>query len=1212
MPGKLSKKNEAAWSRSKGIVHKQYPGLSEDDDKFWAIVQHIYQNMKKSRIDKTIMSEALEITLLYPDEIIKEDIIDNYYLIKSHYSNLIKAYKLQGRIDFQGLNISIENRKRSVRKWYDPLKKEKGRTKMIYPYGYIRLTEGSDGEHVDCYIGDNRESKKVYVIHQQNPNTKKYDEDKVMLGFGTADEAKEAYLKHYNDPNFFGSMDEWQIDNFIEKVHRNKGKIKGGDLVKAVKVKTHVTVADVKARGMRWVTIRGNHVLVQQLGDGSWVVVGGAGGKLSHFKIDKLLSPSAYKKRSEERTKERLIDLTKEEIREQALLRKENIKLKREARARYEESVRGIVGSTKINFKSKITQTEMDEMNEIMENEKEKRLDKKKDEKLTPEEKKEMEKVKEELEKQSEEKVVKRLEKQAIDTLAQDYFGDHLDPNERQDMKELLDTEKAEKILIARRKFRDEIKKIEAGKPDLYSKLKISDTFAENSRSIKDSIVQEIKNHVETAKNVQLYDALNAQSLAIRRHIDTGSVEALNGVVGDIYGGGAVFSNDLIKTIGLEACVRMVAAKIQSDGKGEIVKDALIRFAQKNNRRIVEQALKESRDRFNTADEIRKLTERPPNSSGPSMLAASSANGYALKQVIAGQQALGTGVGSLRAEAHLINALEESPGDSVLIDMGRNLLRARNNAKKAGLKKGEFNMRSKGGRFIMEIPKESWNKFFTHNQEIIKKETVNDRIKSHKENDGYLPPGFKKEMSLFPAQEAGLRFFKENDRVLLDFEAGIGKTPTALAACMEAIHNKGARKCIIVVPPKLRQQFYNDSKKFLDEGNFNIVDNNSRPLKARTAAYAKEGPLITIMGRDTLSRDLEAIKAGGYDMVVVDEIHDITSASKNVKGGSQRYKAMMALSDLPLKIGMSGTNIKNRKTEVYKKINFIDPGHTLGTIKEFDNKYKGLNQGTNAFQDSSNNNFREEVSQWIYTQKNNLPVKLTTKKIRVDLGDEQVRAYSQSEEVYRKERDAKVRGAAKRRDERNYQIIHDGDPKTNSKFKYIPDTLDNHIGEKAVIHTVGKAPMFSMKKALEVKYGKGSVKLIYGDSTKTQVENAKKDFNNLDSKVKFLVGTSALEAGHNLQGGTVTFHLDIPNTYASMEQREKREYRKGQDKDVTSYVVSSRSPLDMRREDIVATKKKEMAIMGNSRQIEGLDEDGFLAILNQVTKEKKKVGKKVA
>lgn len=127
------------------------------------------------------------------------------------------GWALDRKFGWNGLLISIENKKGSLRKWQTD--KDSGQTKMCYDYGYIRRTQGNDGDHIDCYINEsNKQSDKVFIIHQNVPDTGKYDEDKVMLGFDTAQQAKSAYLKHYNSPKFFGSLDEMSLQSFKDKV----------------------------------------------------------------------------------------------------------------------------------------------------------------------------------------------------------------------------------------------------------------------------------------------------------------------------------------------------------------------------------------------------------------------------------------------------------------------------------------------------------------------------------------------------------------------------------------------------------------------------------------------------------------------------------------------------------------------------------------------------------------------------------------------------------------------------------------------------------------------------------------------------------------------------------------------------------------------------------------------------------------------------------
>jgi hypothetical protein len=138
---------------------------------------------------------------------------------------LQKGYTLQGRTEFQGLPISIENKKGSVRKWFDPHAKREGKTKMHYDYGYIRGTMGVDKDHVDVYLGPNSDATTAFVVHQMKaPDFTKFDEDKVMLGWDSEKEAKAAYLKQYDSPGFFGSISSIPMEKFKAKVLATKTK----------------------------------------------------------------------------------------------------------------------------------------------------------------------------------------------------------------------------------------------------------------------------------------------------------------------------------------------------------------------------------------------------------------------------------------------------------------------------------------------------------------------------------------------------------------------------------------------------------------------------------------------------------------------------------------------------------------------------------------------------------------------------------------------------------------------------------------------------------------------------------------------------------------------------------------------------------------------------------------------------------------------------
>ena len=147
------------------------------------------------------------------------------------------------RRSFRGLQISVENPAGSVREGADRGGK-KWRTKMTFDYGYIRRTEGVDGDHVDCYIGPDEDAPNVYVVHQRKAGDwKVFDEDKAMLGFPNKEAAVRAYLAHYDDKRFLGPVTTMPFDAFKAKALATKGDpgmIKSLVLFAKAHVKAHV------------------------------------------------------------------------------------------------------------------------------------------------------------------------------------------------------------------------------------------------------------------------------------------------------------------------------------------------------------------------------------------------------------------------------------------------------------------------------------------------------------------------------------------------------------------------------------------------------------------------------------------------------------------------------------------------------------------------------------------------------------------------------------------------------------------------------------------------------------------------------------------------------------------------------------------------------------------------------------------------------------
>ena len=121
--------------------------------------------------------------------------------------------KAGGTIDYQGLRVTIETPAGTKRHWTDQ-QGRKGSTLMRYPYGYVEGTEGQDGDEVDVFVGPDPRAPEVFVVHQQNPETKQYDETKCFLGFHDKETVEKVYRQHYDRSDFQLWTDTMAVDAF--------------------------------------------------------------------------------------------------------------------------------------------------------------------------------------------------------------------------------------------------------------------------------------------------------------------------------------------------------------------------------------------------------------------------------------------------------------------------------------------------------------------------------------------------------------------------------------------------------------------------------------------------------------------------------------------------------------------------------------------------------------------------------------------------------------------------------------------------------------------------------------------------------------------------------------------------------------------------------------------------------------------------------------
>ena len=165
----------------------------------------------------------------------------------------------KGHVQIGTFNVTIEQPKGSVRSGVDA-NGNKWETTMQNTYGYIRGTEGVDGDHIDVFLSndiDGWNGRRVFVVDQYNEDGS-FDEHKVMLGFNETDDAEAAYFANYDNDwakkhkTVVTGVNLEDFEKWIDSSHRKTKAFAEYKSVKSVKEQSSSTqvnrLSEIKSR----------------------------------------------------------------------------------------------------------------------------------------------------------------------------------------------------------------------------------------------------------------------------------------------------------------------------------------------------------------------------------------------------------------------------------------------------------------------------------------------------------------------------------------------------------------------------------------------------------------------------------------------------------------------------------------------------------------------------------------------------------------------------------------------------------------------------------------------------------------------------------------------------------------------------------------------------------------------------------------------------
>lgn len=172
-------------------------------------------------------------------------------------------------------------------------------------------------------------------------------------------------------------------------------------------------------------------------------------------------------------------------------------------------------------------------------------------------------------------------------------------------------------------------------------------------------------------------------------------------------------------------------------------------------------------------------------------------------------------------------------------------------------------------------------------------------------------------------QHAVLKARRNGGVILLGFQPGLGKTPTAYGISEDQRAHGQAHRFLAVTPSGLKQNFYDQGRQFTDAR-----------IKLINKGSDKPDPLAQyhVISYDLFRKDpVGWMKRTGSDGLIADELHKIRD------DGTQNYEALMKARPLAKTFtGATGTPINNHPADIIPLLDAVtNRSHGLGSKRTF-------------------------------------------------------------------------------------------------------------------------------------------------------------------------------------------------------------------------------------------------------------------------------------
>ena len=426
-------------------------------------------------------------------------------------------------------------------------------------------------------------------------------------------------------------------------------------------------------------------------------------------------------------------------------------------------------------------------------------------------------------------------------------------------------------------------------------------------------------------------------------------------------------------------------------------------------------------------------------------------------------------------------------------------------------------------------------------------------------------------------QKEGLDFLlKSSGNALLADEMGLGKTVETLAYLAT---EKNAFPVLVIAPLVTLNNWQREIVKFLKKKSRNgrLIDNASPTSSIIRNGKSKDlGKFdFYIINYELLNKRKDDLAKLNLKTIICDEVQNLRS--KTTKKYSA-VKQLAAIDSIRYRIGLSGTPIYNRGSEIWPIVDILRPG-MLGSFKEFCEYFCYVNDKGNAIVlENKRKSLREELKKYVMLRRKKSDVlKELKEKVRykefIDSDsdyylNELNKIWQKHEEELKSAETAFAKSSSHQR-----AIQSERQAAGIAKIPHVINFVKNimEIEESVVVFCHHRAIHQLLHESLQ----QFSPSSIIGGQTDNFRQEQIDRFQNGETKL-MIAGLRAGNVGINLTKARYVIFSELDWSPAIHRQAEDRLHRIGQKNTVFAYYLIGNGTLDDHVADILVDKAFEI------------------------------------